>query len=196
MTLFNGPTVKFEARTQEADRGQVDYIADHVLFWPNTVQNHTVMGTAFTSLRSSLLFGTTNLAERAPDLSSQGFITAAKRWATDARAPFVAAQKAVRAARDASEATLRKPRVPVFTPEQSPAVRAEQRAWARSLKLSELVPVALNDPSLAAAIVEGGASHVGPAGRYFRANPGCDGARQFGFVLHACDRFSNEADRK
>ena len=156
MSIFNGPTVKFEARTQESERGQVDYIADHVLFWPNTVQNHTVMGTAFTSLRSSLLFGTTNLAERAPDLSAQGFITEAKRWATDARAPFVAAQKAVRAARDASEATLRKPKVPVFAPDETPAVRADRRAWARGLKLSDLVPVAMADPSLAAAIVEGG----------------------------------------
>lgn len=148
---------KFEPRTQDTPHGPIDSNGDSVVHWRAGVLSDTILGAPFGALRAGYLAGVSDLAERAAELSAVGFNKAATAFVrADLVAPFKAAQTAARAARDSSASALAKPLAPVFGPETPPQARAEMRAWARSQKMADLVPLALADPTLAAAMVEGG----------------------------------------
>lgn len=102
------------------------------------------------------------LVRKAPDLSPEGFLKAARTGAPERlKAPFRNVRDDTREALKALEAREADWANYTFEEQHTPAVRAEQRGWARTRKLPELIAATEADPVLAAAIVEGGLAMSG-----------------------------------
>lgn len=139
-----------------------------VLFTPARLSDHTNVGPQFTALRDAVAVGAEELSRRAPDLTTTGFVKAANALVADKIGP---AFRATQAAVPAALANLERREAPMlrlyFPDEQPPAVRVEQRQYARSLALPTLIQATRNDTALAAAVIEGGAAMSGLPGDIF-----------------------------
>lgn len=162
MSFFNGPTVRFEPTTTDTPAGPLDTVGDVRAHWRSDIATDADMGGPMGRLRDVFQSGVSSLAARAPEMSSTGFINAAKHWAENTLAPvFEGAQRGVHEARKTHTAHLATVSDPAFGPARSPAVDAEQRQWARTAPLKDLLPAINSDPTLAAAIVAGGRAMSG-----------------------------------
>lgn len=125
----------------------------------NTMINHRVIGEAVKALSDGLATTGEFIQAKSEDLTASGLSKLANEAITARIKPaFIATQRAIPAA----EADLGKRMdmftAPFFTDDQPPAVRVELRQYARTLPLPNLVGATQSDPSLAAAVVEGGAA--------------------------------------
>lgn len=119
---------------------------------------HPLAGPAIVALRDGIAAIGETIAARVGDLTQSGLAKLAREMTVERIAPdFRTAQAAVgraEVAHDKHVAELTSP--PAGVPQPGEAVRVERRQYARSLPLPKLLAAVLNDPSLAAAVVEGG----------------------------------------
>lgn len=132
-----------------------------VLTIPRDIAEHADVGAPITALNATLTGNADYLTREAPNLSEAGFNAAAI-----ARVPAIAAQfrlviEAQRAALVRVTDTLDNLMAPGF-PEAFPVLRRiEARAFTRTLEPGALFDLALREPLIGAAVVEGGAALSG-----------------------------------
>lgn len=131
-------------------------------FLTNEQADHRVVGPALKALGDELAGSAGALQMSAPDLSPNGLAKRAQEVAENRiRILFRAAQKAIPQARDDLSRRREVFALPRFPDHQPLAVRIEQRQFARGLSLPKLIDHISRDPTLAAAIVEGGLAMSG-----------------------------------
>jgi len=129
---------------------------------PSDLLRNERVGPDFEALHGALATMGETLQAEAGDRSDEGFVKLARSEAVKrVTGPFQAAQAAVPAAQEALAQRAAPFMRPAFTDDQPPAVRVEQRQFARPLKLPDLMREVEADPSLAAAIIEGGSAMSG-----------------------------------
>lgn len=132
------------------------------LFINSALTIHPTFGLPVTALQAELIGTFETLQEQATDLSHNGFLKRAEALiAANVAEPFNDVRSAAPAARrdlDDRFAPFNRPR---FSDDQPPAVRVEQRQWARTLPLPQLMEATARDPGLAAAVIEGGPAMSG-----------------------------------
>lgn len=127
-----------------------------VAFVENLTQ-HDSIGSAVTQVQVSLATIAQSLLNAAPDLSDDGFTKEARRQIDAKLKPAYALTiEATYKAERETETEWQRLHTPRFPDDSEPAVRAEQRAWWRTLTMPAKLEAANADPALAAAIVEGG----------------------------------------
>lgn len=118
---------------------------------------HETIGSAVTQVQTSIAAIAESLLNAAADLSDEGFTKEAVRLVDAKLVPAygLAIEAAYKSRRDV-DAEFDRLHLPRFPEASEPAVRAEQRAWWRSLSMPAKLEAANADSALAAAIVEGG----------------------------------------
>jgi hypothetical protein len=153
--------MRIQSSNTHNERGPIQTVRvneqQFTLQFPSDLSRNERVGSDFEALRGSVAAVAETLGAEAPDLSDEGFAKRARALITGKVAgAFQATQATVPAALEAlalREAPFMRP---AFPADQSPAVRVEQRQYARSLKLPDLMREVEADPTLAAAIIEGG----------------------------------------
>lgn len=127
------------------------------MFFPAAMIDHSIMGSPIQALQNSLAIAGEIAQRKLTDLSVTGFRKLAEQLVdTNIKPHFVAAQRAIPTALQDVASRFRAFNRPRFSDDQSPAVRVEQRQYARSLSLSKVMELTRSDRDIASAIVEGG----------------------------------------
>lgn len=163
----------FTFRTDTSERAIATRIArgeNHMVLTVTTdLAEHPDVGQPITALNQTLTGNIENLNRRAADLSEQGFSNAALAVVPAIAAQFRLVIEAQRASLTRVTDTLDKLLDPGF-PETFPiARRIEVRAFARTLEPGAHFDLAMSEPPIGAAVVEGGAALSGlPADGFAR----------------------------
>ena len=178
--------------------------AAHVLFRSDLIE-HQRVGSPISDVRDAVTVVSETLQARAPDLTDTGFNKLAQHEVEQRIAPsFREARVAIHSAFDDLDKREAPFYRPTFADAQLPAVRVEQRQWARSLSLPQLLKVVQDDPTLAGAIIEGGHAMSGLPADIFarlrremavhRATTILSGQRQFAVAATADDPVAGQPD--
>lgn len=146
-----------------------DTVRDAAVF-ETELTRHANVGSTLTQLQAATASTAETLQNRASDLSGTGLTKAAEKLIGDSIKPaFDLSVEVAHRERRNLETEWNRLHTPKFAKDSEQAVRAEQRSWARSLKLPASIAAAQRDPALAAAIVEGGVALSGwPADQFDR----------------------------
>lgn len=164
----------FELLLNPSPRALVIHLARgdtrHVLTFTTDLTEHETVGPPMTRLRGTIAEGVERLSVRASDLSRIGLTKEAVDLVDRSIRPaFRAAVEATLKAGRAIDAEWTRLHTPKFNEQSVPAVRAERRAFAQTLKVPDRIAAAQGHPELAAAIIEGGLAMSGlPADIYER----------------------------
>lgn len=141
-----------------------------VLTFTSDLTGHETVGPPMTRLQTAVADSADHLAKRAPDLSRTGLTKEAEgRVDRSIQPAFAAVVEATLKARRDTDAEYTRLHTPRFDDNSVPAVRAELRGFAQSLKVPDRIAAAQNDPYLAAALIEGGLAMSGlPADMFER----------------------------
>lgn len=124
---------------------------------PKALAEHHITGAPFSDTNDSMASIGEALSTRAPDLTHSGLLKASTALVTEKLAPAfrsaVASVPAARADLDKRSGSFDNLQ---FSDETPISVRVEQRQFAHTLSLPDLIAAATADPMLAASIVEGG----------------------------------------
>lgn len=134
----------------------------HTLAFEAELTGHERIGSTLTQLQAGVAGVAEHLANRAPLLSRTGLTQEAEGLVDRTiKSPFELSVEAAHKERRSLEAEWSRLHTPKFADGADPAVRVEQRNYARSRKLPEAIAAAQRDPGLAAAIIEGGPAMSG-----------------------------------